>query len=146
MIQRFEIFVMAITEIYKSIQKIKVQEMADMGLKGTHVMCLFFLQEHPEGLTSAELSNLCCEDKAAISRVVKELSSLHYIVYEEKKYRSKITLTESGLQVCHHMNEKIVKAVDMAAQGYSHEEREIFYRVLLQVAGNLKNEVERGEK
>ena len=117
MIQRFEIFVMAITEIYKSIQKIKVQEMADMGLKGTHVMCLFFLQEHPEGLTSAELSSLCCEDKAAISRVVKELSSLHYIVYEEKKYRSKITLTESGLQVCQHMNEKIVKAVDMAAQG-----------------------------
>ena len=142
MIQRFETFVMAITEIYKSIQKIKTQEMSDLGLKGTHVMCLFFLKEHPEGLTSAELSTLCFEDKAAISRVLKELSNVECIQYEPKKYRSLITLTENGQKVCNVMHDKIIKSVDLAAQGYSLEEREIFYRVLLKVANNLKSEVE----
>ena len=142
MIQRFETFVMAITEIYKSIQKIKTQEMSDIGLKGTHVMCLFFLKEHPEGLTSAQLSTLCFEDKAAISRVLKELSNVECIQYEPKKYRSLITLTETGQKVCAVMHDKIIKSVDLAAQGYSLEEREIFYRVLLKVADNLKSEIE----
>ena len=142
MIQRFETFVMAITEIYKSIQKIKTQEMSDIGLKGTHVMCLFFLKEHPEGLTSAELSTLCFEDKAAISRVLKELSNVQCIQYEPKKYRSLITLTGNGQKVCEVMHDKIIKSVDIAAQGYNLEEREIFYRVLLKVADNLKSEIE----
>lgn len=142
MIQRFETFVMAITEIYKSIQKIKSQEMSDIGLKGTHVMCLFFLQEHPEGLTSAQLTTLCFEDKAAISRVIKELTQLNCIQCEEKKYRSKLTLTSNGKQIAEVMHKKIIQSVDVAAQGYSIEEREIFYKVLLQVADNLKKRAE----
>ena len=142
MIQRFETFVMAITEIYKSIQKIKSQEMSDIGLKGTHVMCLFFLQEHPKGLTSAQLTTLCYEDKAAISRVIKELLQLDCIQCDEKKYRSKITLTETGKKVTSVMQDKIIQSVGLAGQGYSKQEREIFYKVLLQIADNLKNRVE----
>ena len=140
MIERFETFVIAITEIYKAIQKIKVQQMAELGLKGTHVMCLFFLKEHPYGLTSAELSQLCHEDKAAISRILKELNQKDLIFSEDKKYRSKINLTEKGIMVTNTMYEKIIKAVNLAAIGYSKEERDIFYRVLLQVAENLKTE------
>ena len=140
MIERFETFVIAITEIYKAIQKIKIQQMAEIGLKGTHVMCLFFLKEHAYGLTSAELSQLCHEDKAAISRILKELSQKDLISIEDKKYRSKITLTDTGTIVTDTMYKKIVNAVNLAAKGYSKEERDIFYRVLLQVAENLKTE------
>ena len=68
MLQRFEDFVTGITVCYKYIQRIKSAEMTEFGLKGTHVMCLFFLHRHPEGLTAAQLCQLCAEDKAAISR------------------------------------------------------------------------------
>ena len=46
MLQRFQDFVTGITQCYRSIQKIKSTEMTEFGLKGTHVMCLFFLGQN----------------------------------------------------------------------------------------------------
>ena len=54
--------------------------MTEFGLKGTHVMCLFFLHHTPEGLTAAQLCQLCAEDKAAISRTIATLKEKGYIV------------------------------------------------------------------
>ena len=142
MIQRFERFVIAITQIYRSIQKIKSQEMASLGLKGTHVMCLFQLRQHPEGLTAARLTQLCEEDKAAVSRALSELEKQGLTAVAEtpgqRRYRVPITLTEKGMQMADRMDQKIMRAVCQGAQGYSEEERTVFYRVLLQVAENLQ--------
>ena len=138
--QRFEVFVTAIAQINRSIQRLKSQEMADLGLKGTHVMCLYQLQQHPEGLTAVQLAQACDEDKAAISRSVAELRALGLVKSESgtgRKYRMPILLTDKGAEVTQAMNQKIMDAVLTAAQGYSEAEREIFYRVLLQVADNL---------
>lgn len=139
--QRFETFVTTISQIYRSLQRLKSMEMADFGLKGTHVMCLYQLQQHEEGLTFSQLSQLCDEDKAAISRSVSELKE-QGLVYipdsEEKKYRKRIFLTDQGRTVTDAMDQKITDAVITAAQGYTQQEREIFTRVLLQVADNLQ--------
>lgn len=140
--QRFEIFVTAISQINRSIQKLKSQEMADFGLKGTHVMCLFQLQQHKEGLTSSQLAQLCDEDKAAISRSISELRARGLVQLPEttgRHYRMHITLTDAGRSVTEQMNDKIIEAVMAGAQGYSQQEREIFYRVLLQIADNLQS-------
>ena len=146
MIQRFEVFVNAITAINRSINKLKMQEMKSFGLKGTHVMCLFQLQKHPDGLTSAMLTQLCDEDKAAISRALSELSKKELIVYEEvpgqRRYRSLITLTQEGKDITTKMYEKIMHAVGAGAQGYSDEERDTFYHVLLLVTKNLQTAAE----
>ena len=139
--ERFETFVTAIMQIYRSIQRIKSQEMAAFGLKGTHVMCLFQLQQHPDGLTGGQLAQLCDEDKAAISRSVAELRTCGLVQIPEgsgRRYRVQITLTEQGRAVTQQMDSRIIEAVMNAAQGYSREERETFYRVLLQVAYNLQ--------
>lgn len=139
--ERFETFVTAIMQIYRSIQKLKNQEMADFGLKGTHVMCLFQLQQHPEGLTGGQLAQLCDEDKAAISRSVAELRACGLVQVPEgsgRRYRVQISLTEQGRELTRQMDQKIIDAVLAGAQGYSQEEREIFYRVLLQIADNLQ--------
>ena len=56
MTDRFETFVLTINRIYRCIQRIKDREMEALGLKGSHVMCLFQLRQHPEGLTAAELA------------------------------------------------------------------------------------------
>ena len=92
MIQRFEKLVTGITRIYKSIQKIKKNQMNILGLKGTHVMCLHFLSRYPEGLTATRLSQLCNEDKAGISRILADLEQKRLIRYSgqesKKKYQS----------------------------------------------------------
>ena len=73
MINRFELFTTTITQIYKNLQRIKMQEMSGFELRGTYVMCMFELNRNPEGLTITQLSQLCGEDKAAISRTISEL-------------------------------------------------------------------------
>ena len=139
--QRFETFVTAISQISRSLQRLKSSQMAEFGLKGTHVMCLYQLQQHEDGLTAARLTQLCDEDKAAISRCISELMEKNLVTSPDdtpKRYRKIITLTEKGRQVTAAMDQKIIDAVAAAAQGYSQEERETFYHVLLQVADNLQ--------
>ena len=140
--QRFETFVTAIGQISRSLQKLKSSEMADFGLKGTHVMCLYQLQQHEAGLTAAQLTQLCDEDKAAISRSISELLDRGLVCspeHSEKRYRKIIMLTDEGKEITAAMDQKISGAVMSAARGYSQEDREIFYHVLLQVAENLQN-------
>lgn len=143
MISRFETFVTTITSIYRSIQRIKNQKMASLGLKGNHVMCLYQLYKHSEGLTSTQLSRICEEDKAAISRTLTELKKRGFVYVEDtskhRQYRTPIKLTKDGLEITKKIDEKISESIQSAAQGYSEEEREIFYRVLLRIAENLQN-------
>jgi len=73
MIDRFENLTAGVTRIYKSIQKIKRHRMDSLGLKGTHVMCLHYLSEYPDGLTAADLCGKCHEDKGGISRILSDL-------------------------------------------------------------------------
>jgi len=144
MIQRFQSFVTGITVCYKSIQQIKSLEMTEFGLKGTHAMCLFFLHhQDEEGLTASQLCQLCEEDKAAISRTLATLQSRGFIVSEEKKYRARLILTESGREVASRMDTLIEQWVGLGGDGVSDEERATFYRVLESIASNLRDKVER---
>ena len=58
---RFEKLTTNVAQIHKSIQKIKKIYMQSQGLKSTHVMCLYYLSDHPDGLTAAGLCELCKE-------------------------------------------------------------------------------------
>ena len=42
--------------------------MTELGLKGTHVMCLYQLLRHKDGLTAAELSGLCLEEYVSLTK------------------------------------------------------------------------------
>lgn len=138
MIERFQSFVTGITICYKYIQRIKSVEMTEFGLKGTHVMCVFFLHHNPDGLTAAELCQLCAEDKAAISRTLSALLEKGYIQSEGKKYRAKITLTEKGLQLAKEVDKVIEQWVGFGGDGLEENERESFYHTLELISDNLK--------
>ena len=142
MIQRFEKLTNGVARIYKSIQKIKKTEMRSLGLKGNHVMCLYYLHQHPEGLTAADLCNICSEDKAGISRTLSDLESKKYIRYDlpqgDKKYRAKATLTPKGKECSTKVNNLILQAVMAGGKGITEEERHVFYRVLMLIADNLE--------
>lgn len=140
---RFEKLTTGVARIHKCVQKIKKYYMGTLGLKGTHVMCIYFLATHPDGLTAASLCSLCQEDKAGISRILSDLQKNEYIDYttssDTKKYRAKAVLTDRGLQCAQKVTLLINESVDKASQNISPEDRVIFYRTLFTIADNLQN-------
>ncbi len=138
---RFEAFVTGITTCYKCIQRIKSSEMTEYGLKGTHVMCLFYLQHHPDGLTAATLCRMCGEDKAAISRALAILRERGHIVSQGRAYRAQWHLTDSGKEIADHVDKQIEQWVGCGGDGLADEERTVFYDVLERIATNLTETV-----
>lgn len=143
MVDNFERLTTGVTSIYKSIQKIKRIRMDSFGLKGTHVMCIYYLYTHPEGLTGSDLCSKCREDKAGISRILSDLEAEKLICYKDacdgRKYRAKATLTEEGRICGAKVNRLIEHATIAGGSGLSDEDREIFYKVLFAISDNLEN-------
>ena len=99
MFNRFEQFTTAISQINKSVQRIKSTEVTSYGLKPNHVMILFQLKKHTSGLTPTQLCESCEVDKAAISRSLKELQNKGFVCEagaDGRKYRIPLVLTDSG--------------------------------------------------
>lgn len=145
MFNRFEQFTTAISQIYKSVQKIKTNEVNSYGLKANHVMILFQLKKHEDGLTPSQLCELCDVDKAAISRAVKELTSQGFIRNADsdgRKYRVPIFLTDEGEEAALHIEQAIKHAVEIGGAGLTDRQRVEFYRSLLLIAHNLENYTE----
>ena len=103
LIERFEEFTTSVTKAYKCIQKIKFVETERMGLKSNYVMYMYYLGKNPEGLTAKELCKLCIGDKAAVSRVIVDLTEKGFVEPAEidsgRKYRTRIILTPEGKEI-----------------------------------------------
>ena len=137
---RYELLSGAISCMYHDIQKIERVEMARYGLKGPHAQCLLAIKKHPEGITAARLCEVCEKDKAAVSRTLAELEEVGMIYRENRngsRYRSALMLTEQGEIAAEAVVEKARMAVERAGIGFGEAEREVFYRVLAIIAGNL---------
>lgn len=141
MIERFENLLAGISHIYKQIRRLKKEYMGTLGMKGTHVMCLHYLSLCPEGLTAADLCERCGADKAGISRILSELEAERIVTYdfpaERKKYRARAVLTGYGRSYARRVTNLILEATKRAGEGITEEEREVFYRVLFRISGNL---------
>ena len=141
LIERFESFTTSVTKAYKCIQKMKIIEAERIGLKANHIMYMYYLGKNPEGLTPTELCKLCIEDKAAVSRAVVELTKKGFIKNAEensnRKYRTKIILTDEGRQINRDLNEAIAIAVNKASKNLDEVDRENFYRVFFYITDNL---------
>lgn len=147
MIQRFQDFITGITVCYKYIQRIKNAEMTEFGLKGIHVSCLFYLHQNTNGLTAAQLCQLCAEDKATISRIVADLRSKGYIGQTTgKNYRSPLRLTEDGAAIARQMEPLIMSWVGIGGEGLTEEEREVFYQSLALISDNLRMKLEQNNE
>jgi len=137
---RYELMSASIACIYHDIQKIERMEMARYGLKGPHAQCLLVMNKHPEGITAARLCEACEKDKAAVSRILAELEEAGMVIRENRngsRYRASLTLTDQGKVAAEAVVKSARLAVERAGTGFSQEEREIFYRVLSIIAGNL---------
>ena len=142
MLQEFENFVTGITVCYKFIQRIKTLEMTEFDLRGTHAMCMYFLQRHPEGLTASQLAQMCAEDKGAISRTLAVLQEKGLISSGEKKYRTPLYLTEEGKRIADILDDLVVRWVIFGGANVTDEERAVFYKTLGQISHNLGAKLE----
>lgn len=145
--QRFDAFVTGITVCYKCIQRIKSAEVTELGLKGAHVMCMFYLNQHPEGLTASQLCALCAEDKAAVSRTVSFLKREGYVCSEgPRNYRVLLRLTPAGQSIAGQFDDFIADWVTSGGNGLTDQERSDFYRALNLISNNLRSKMERDLK
>lgn len=133
----FEHFTVSILKLNKLVQRIKIYEMDKYGLKAVHVMCGYYLEEHPEGLTATELAKFAIEDKAAISRALLQMKERGYVNYDTKTYNAKITLTDEGRRLAGIIRERADRAVNAGSAVLSEEERIRFYQTLTSIADNL---------
>ena len=140
MLSIYESFSLSISSMYHDIQKIERTEMAKFGLKGPHAQCLLAMNRYPEGITAAQLCEACEKDKAAISRTVSELEQAGLVQRRERngiRYRAPLTLTEQGREAARSVSIRAQQAVERAGEGLDDAQREVFYRVLALIAGNL---------
>ena len=141
MINRFARFSLAISEIDRCWHKLAAEEMAQYDLNSAHAFYLTTLIQYPQGVTAAKLSELCCKNKADVSRMISILEKKGLVRRETvggKLYRAKLLLTEAGRQAAAHVQSRAALAVELAGSGMTDADRETFYRCLEQITANLQ--------
>ena len=147
MIDRFEQFVSYISAIHRDIQKIEREEMVKYGLKGAYAQYLVAMHRYPEGITAAELCDVCGKDKAAVSRVLAEMERKGLVEKQcnhDNPYRARLLLTDAGMNAADYVCRKAVAAVQIAGQELNEETRTILYRSLRGISAQLQKICEDG--
>ena len=95
----------------------------------------------PEGITAAQLGEICGKDKADVSRMVAILENkglVRKVAVGKNMYRAKLVLTETGREAAEHVRSRAAVAVELAGSGLSEDEREQFYKALTLITENLR--------
>lgn len=141
MLNRFARFSLAISEIDRCWHKLAAEEMARYGLNSPHAVYLTTLYQFEEGITAAKLGELCCKNKADVSRMIAILERkglVHKEAVGGNNYRARLLLTQAGRQAAVQVQRRAALAVELAGAGMTEENRDVFYRCLEQITGNLQ--------
>ena len=138
---RFEKFALLIDGVQKCIQKYKTNIAHDLGVKSVHVLWIYELYIHPDGLTSAELAVKSNIDPSLISRELATLKRRGYITKEttpgKRTYNARITLTDEGKILAQKIYENAMEVQSRVNAGVCADDLMIFYAVLEKLCGNL---------
>lgn len=138
---RFARFSLAISEIDRCWHKLAAEEMSKYELNSPHAVYLTTLYDFPEGITAAKLGELCCKNKADVSRMISILEKKGLVRKEtvgENNYRAKLLLTAEGKGAAEHVQRRAALAVELAGAGMTEADRAVFYRCLESITTNLQ--------
>ena len=142
MLDRFAKFSFSIAEIDRCWHKLAAEEMVKYDLNSPHAVYLNTLYEvGRDGITAAQLGELCGKNKADVSRMVAILEKkglVQKIAVGRNMYRAKLLLTETGRQAAEQVRGRAAVAVELAGSGLTQEERETFYKALELITTNLQ--------
>ena len=135
--ERYKLFTVLITDIFRSIKKLKTEEMSKYGLKSIHLSCLHYI--YNEGAMSLkEVCDACRDDKANVSRSLRSLAEKGYLK-NDPLHQNKFVLTESGLDLTVMLEKRIVDVIFEASRGLTDESRKAMYDGLDLICDNLSN-------
>lgn len=141
MLERFETFSFAISEISKNWHKLTTDEMEKYGLKGPHAIYLLVMAKYEKGLTAPQICELCGRDKADVSRTMSAMEKIGLVTKEgvnHSLYRGVLRLTDEGKKAAEYVSNRAKLAVEMAGKGLTEEKRAVFYESLGIIAKNLR--------
>ena len=146
---RFERFTLLIDGIHKSINKLKMINVSDLGIKSVHVFWVYELSLHPDGLTAAEIAAVSMVDRSLISREIAALKKDGYVECEDtgkkRSYNARITLTEKGRELAEKITKEAIYVQSMVDVGITAEELVGFYSTLEKLYSNFAS-LTSGEK
>ncbi len=144
---RFEKFALLIDGAQKNIQRFKSYIAQELGVKSVHVLWIYELYIHSDGLTSAELAVKSNIDPSLISRELATLKRRGYITKEttpgKRTYNAPITLTDEGKILAKKIYQISLNTQHQVSTGISSKDLATFYTVLEKLHGNL-NELTSG--
>ena len=141
MLNRFARFSLAISEIDRCWHKLAAEEMAKYELNSPHAVYLTALYTFKEGVTAAKLGELCCKNKADVSRMVSIMEQKGLVTRESVSnnlYRGLLKLTGVGMEAAEFVCRRVKVAVDLASAGLDADRRKHLYDSLELISGNLR--------
>ncbi len=141
MLNRFDHFMSAISEISLHWHRIAAAEMETYGLKGPHAVYLSAISQCTDGVTAAQLCELCGKDKSDVSRTMSALIEKGLVRKESGPttcYHGVFRLTKEGRTAAEHVCQRACLAVELAGKGLTNENRAAFYEALDLIVLNLR--------
>lgn len=140
MLDRFERFSFAISEISRCWRKLASDELGKYGLKSPHATYLITLYKYPDGISVPKLCQVSGKDKSDASRMIailEEKGLARKKVVDGSLYRGLWVLTDLGKNAAEQVSLRASKAVELAGKDLTDETRDVFYLALESIATNL---------
>lgn len=140
MLERFERFSFAISEISRCWRKLASEELAKYGLKSPHATYLTAMYKYTEGITVPKFCEVSGKDKSDASRMIAILEEKGLACKMDvggSLYRGLWVLTAEGKAAAEQVSMRASKAVELAGKDLDDETREIFYKALASITANL---------
>lgn len=141
MLDRFERFSFAISEISRCWRKLASEEMLKYGLKSPHATYLTTIYKYPQGITVPQLCEVCGKDKSDASRMLAILEKKGLVEKQSvdgSMYRGLLVLTDEGKTAAENVCKRASRVVEMAGKDLTDETRAIFYKALESIVSNLR--------
>lgn len=140
MLDRFERFSFAISEISRCWRKLAAEEMTKYGLKGPHATYLTIMYKYPQGVTVPTICEVSGKDKSDASRMIAILEEKGLACKKGvggSLYRGLWVLTDAGKAAAEQVSLRASKAVELAGKDLDDDARDAFYKALESVTANL---------
>ena len=140
MLDRFERFSFAISEISRCWRKLASEELAKYGLNSPHATYLTTMYKYPNGITVPQLCEVSGKDKSDASRMIAILEKKGLVkkqVVNGSLYRGAWVLTAEGKTAAEQVSQRAGRAVELAGKDLTDETRDIFYQALESITSNL---------
>ncbi|MBQ8352076.1 MAG: winged helix-turn-helix transcriptional regulator [Clostridia bacterium] len=147
---RFIHFTQMVDTTQKCVRRLELFFAPLFDVKGVHIFWLYELQQHPEGLTAAELAHRRMVDRSLISRELDDLKRKGLIEAKSKggkNYNTRLVLTDKGKETAKRIGEAALSIQNDTSSDISEEELSRFYATfekirdrLMDIAVQLGNE------